>query len=391
MQSANKLLTIPAILLVMITAGVFVPSCLNKKNIEIISADILNSKNFHSNLQESAQESSINFSDTYFIADQKKKAIADQGIILKIGEKELAVPQEELYKWISIELIKKNCPEIISPPKKYCSAFDLLINESNIKKFLSGSAGVNYFSGHGKKLLIQENVFKIKKAITISKGKSALKIPLISLSESQENTELLGTGKTSFAGSSENRIANIEIGSSKLNNAEVLPGEEFSALKTIGKISAEEGYKPEANIRGGKTVMALGGGLCQVSTTLFRAALNAGLKITARSNHSYPIGYYSPQGTDAALAYPYTDLKFVNNTANKIYIGRKIENFQLIFEIYGKNDGRKVKINGPRILEKKEDGSFKTILHQEVYYAGVLSKKSLFSSFYRPKSDFPHE
>lgn len=296
-----------------------------------------------------------------------------------------------MRKWISVEIIKKECPEIMRPRTEFCSVFDLAINENIIENFIENNISLNSFTEPGKKLLIKENILKIKKSIAQAEENNVIEIPLLASSESALNIEILGIGKTSFAGSSENRIINIEIGSAKISGAIIAPGEEFSALKTIEQVSAEAGYKPEANIRGGKTVMALGGGLCQVSTTLFRAALNAGMKITQRANHSYPIGYYSPQGTDAAIAYPYTDFRFINDTESSIFIQRKIENFQLIFEIYGKNDGRIVKINGPHILEKKEDGSLKTILHQEIYRGGDLWRKNSFSSFYRPKSEFPHE
>lgn len=331
------------------------------------------------------------FPDTYFLADQKKKNIVDKGIILAIGKKEIRVPQEVLYKWISVELVKKNRPLAASLNSDYYSVFDTILNEKEIKDYLAENIGLKNLSEPGKKLLIGENVLKIKKSFDQFGGKSALKIPLLTSSASAEEIVILGIGQTGFAGSSKDRITNIEIGSSKIDGIIIQPGEEFSTLKAIGRVTAEEGYKPEANIRGGKTVMALGGGLCQVSSTLFRAALNSGLKITARANHSYPVAYYSPQGTDAAIAYPSLDFKFTNDMESPIFIQRRIENFQLIFDIYGTDSGRIVKIDGPHILEKKEDGSLRTILHQEVYQYGELLKKSSFSSFYRPKSQFSHE
>lgn len=209
--------------------------------------------------------------------------------------------------------------------------------------------------------------------------------------EKEEYIEILGTGQTNFAGSSSARIANIKIGSSKIDGISISAGEEFSFLKTAGKVTASEGYLPEANIRGGKTVMALGGGLCQVSTTLFRAALNAGLKITQRINHSYPVGYYSPQGTDAAIAHPSIDLKFINDTKNSIIIEKNIENFELKFNIYGISDLREIKISGPFILEKKENGHFKTALYQEIYKDEEIIRKDSFYSYYRTKEEFPKE
>jgi len=230
-----------------------------------------------------------------------------------------------------------------------------------------------------------------KEETSAAEQKEIKMFPLSSLITIEKNAVILGTGKTDFTGSSKDRIININIGSSKIDGITIKPNEEFSTLKTIGRITARKGYKLEANIRDGKTVMALGGGVCQVSTTLFRATLNAGLKITRRYNHSYPIEYYYPQGTDAAIAYPYKDFKFINDTGYPISIKRKIEDSQLIFDIYGTNIGRSAKINGPYITKKEKDGSFKTILYQEVYQDGKLARKSSFPSFYLPKSKFPHE
>jgi len=209
--------------------------------------------------------------------------------------------------------------------------------------------------------------------------------------EEENRKVLLGTGKTSFAGSSEDRITNIKIGALAVNEKIIQPGQEFSTLSAIGKVTAEKGYQLEANIRNGKTVMALGGGLCQISTTLFRAALNAGMNITARKNHAYAVGYYSPQGTDAAIANPSLDFKFINNTEHPIFIQSRIENFQLIIEIFGAKNNRKVEIQGPILINKNEDGSLETILYQKIYEDDILIEKSSFYSYYRPKKDFPHE
>lgn len=199
---------------------------------------------------------------------------------------------------------------------------------------------------------------------------------------------LLGTGKTSFAGSSKDRIANITIGSSKIDGIILQPGQEFSTLNTIGEVTTRLGYKPEANIRNGKTVMALGGGLCQVSTTTFRAALNSGMKITQRKNHAYAIGYYSPQGTDAAIANPDLDFKFINDTGSPVLIKAHIEKYQLIIEISSNKNQRQTKIKGPAILQKNPDGGMKTVLYQEVYEGEKLLRKSTFYSYYRPHEEF---
>jgi len=104
--------------------------------------------------------------------------------------------------------------------------------------------------------------------------------------------ELIGSGHSNFAGSPTNRRHNIKVGAEKLNGLIIKPGEEFSLVTALGPTTAEAGYLPELVIKGNKTVPEYGGGLCQVATTMFRAALGTGLPITERKNHSYRVSYY---------------------------------------------------------------------------------------------------
>jgi len=174
-------------------------------------------------------------------------------------------------------------------------------------------------------------------------------------------TDLIGRAKTSFAGSSASRITNIKIGTSKLNGILIAPGEEFSAVKAIGEVNEEEGYKKEFVIKGDKSIEEFGGGLCQLATTLFRLALNTGLSITERQNHSYVVGYYGP-GLDATIYGPHPDLRFINDTENYILLQGIVENNNLIFELYGRKDGRKITISEPRIKDRISPPDTKYIL-----------------------------
>ena len=161
--------------------------------------------------------------------------------------------------------------------------------------------------------------------------------------------ELVGEGKTSWNGSPANRIHNLTLGSQKINGTIVEPGDEFSTVKTIGEIDAKTGFLPELVIKNGTQVVPdYGGGLCQVSTTLFRAVLNAGLKITARTNHSFRVSYYEPPvGMDATIYDPAPDFKFVNDMKNPIMIWTIPTQNGLDFQIYGTKDNRKVSISDP--------------------------------------------
>ncbi len=114
-------------------------------------------------------------------------------------------------------------------------------------------------------------------------------------------TELVGSAKTSFLGSGDSRIHNIALGISQFNGTFLAPGQEFSAVNAIGFVTEDKGYVKEYVIKDNKSVKELGGGLCQVGTTLFRLALSAGLPITERVPHRYVIKYYGP-GLDATAS-----------------------------------------------------------------------------------------
>ncbi len=167
--------------------------------------------------------------------------------------------------------------------------------------------------------------------------------------------ELIASGTTDFRSSPANRIHNINIGMTAINGTLIKPGEEFSTLGKLGKIDASTGYLPELVIRNNQTLPDYGGGLCQVSTTLFRAALNAGLKITERSNHSYRVSYYEPPvGMDATIYDPAPDFKFVNNYDSYLLVQGHISGTKITFEIYGTKDNRIINIATPNIYDYVE-------------------------------------
>ncbi|OGK34911.1 hypothetical protein A3F58_03750 [Candidatus Roizmanbacteria bacterium RIFCSPHIGHO2_12_FULL_37_9b] len=127
-------------------------------------------------------------------------------------------------------------------------------------------------------------------------------------------------------------------------------GSVFSFNDTVGDISSLTGYKPAYIIKSGKTVLGDGGGVCQVSTTLFRAALNAGLPILERTAHAYRVGYYendSKPGFDATVFAPNPDLKIKNDSPASILIQTEVDqvNNLLYFRFYGKKDQRKIEIS----------------------------------------------
>lgn len=187
---------------------------------------------------------------------------------------------------------------------------------------------------------------------------SRVQEPSIKARESSDITkygikELIGTATTTFTGSSANRVHNVKTGVQAISGALIKPGEEFSTTGHLGQIDASTGYLQEMVIKEDKTVPEFGGGLCQVSTTLFRAAMNSGLKITERHNHSYRVSYYEPPiGMDATIYTPSPDLKFVNNTPSYILVQGRVEGYKATFDFYGTKDGREIEISEPYIYDQ---------------------------------------
>ena len=164
--------------------------------------------------------------------------------------------------------------------------------------------------------------------------------------------ELIGTATTDFRKSPDNRVHNIQTGVKYISGAVIKPGEEFSTISRLGTIDQNSGYLPELVIKENATVPEFGGGLCQVSTTLFRAAMNSGLKISQRQNHSYRVSYYEPPvGMDATIYYPNPDFKFINTTDNYILINGHVEGTKITFDIYGTKDSRTVTITDPVVYD----------------------------------------
>jgi len=164
--------------------------------------------------------------------------------------------------------------------------------------------------------------------------------------------ELIGKATTDFVRSPDNRVHNIKNGVKYISGALIKAGEEFSTVSKLGQFDESGGYLPELVIKEDKTIPEFGGGLCQVSTTLFRSVLDAGLKITERQNHSYRVSYYEPPvGMDATIYSPKPDLRFINTTDNAILIYGYVSGYQITFEIYGTDDGREVEISNPEIFD----------------------------------------
>ena len=219
--------------------------------------------------------------------------------------------------------------------------------------------------------------------------------------------ELVSVGTSNFSGSPSNRIHNFKTGASKFNGVIIKPGEAFSFNKILGPVDASTGYLPELVIKENKTVPEYGGGLCQVSSTSFRAALNAGFPILERVNHAYPVVYYYPLGTDATIYLPSPDFKFKNDSTSYILIQTSVSGNTLKFEFYGTKKPVVSKFasnpEGQDAVLKVEDikpllydqewagkGSVRSIWYRLLYEGDKLIKTDTFRSSYESPDKYPH-
>lgn len=224
-------------------------------------------------------------------------------------------------------------------------------------------------------------------------------------------TELVASGTSQFKGSIPNRIQNIKTAQASFDGVVIAPGATFSFNHYLSEIVEANGYADAYVIFGNKTVLGPGGGVCQVSTTMFRAAFFAGFPITERWEHAYRVGYYEPpKGLDAAVFVPSADMKFVNDTPNYILIEAALDekNLRLTFNFYGtRPNGREVKMTEPVVSNKVPHpptkyiddptlprGTTKQIdfavdgedvtLYREIYQNGQLVTREKFFSHYDP-------
>ncbi len=327
--------------------------------------------------------------------------IQNAPVFLQSKESTWKINKPELASWLDLALNEN-------------SQISLSLNQAEIKNFLASAASaINseptnaqlkwkndridfiVLARSGRKLNEETSIQKIKQGVLSGQKNIELAIDEIEPEVSNKNIDelgisnLLGRGESNFSGSTKNRIHNLTLGASKMNGLLVKPGEEFSFGQKIGAIDGQAGYLPELVIKNKQTIPEFGGGMCQVSTTLFRAALNSGLKITERHPHAYPVHYYDPPGFDATVYPPSPDLKFVNDTPNNILLQSRVEGNKLIFEIYGTADGRQAKIVGPTITYKGEDGSLRTMLKQQVWREGKMEREDKFPSYYKSADLYP--
>lgn len=201
-------------------------------------------------------------------------------------------------------------------------------------------------------------------------------------------THLIARGTSNFSGSPRNRVHNIGVGADKFDSTLIEPGATFSFNDTLGAVDASTGYLPELVIKDHDTIPEYGGGLCQVSTTMFRGAIDAGFPIIERKNHAYAVAYYAPQGTDATIYPGSSDFMFTNDTPGTVLVQTKSEGRILTFDFYGTPDGRLVNKTKPRAYGHFGAGGMKAEWGYTVTISDVILTEQTFTSTYRPPAEF---
>jgi len=244
--------------------------------------------------------------------------------------------------------------------------------ETQNGKFTLENDRVTEFQGSqsGKALNIENSLNSIDQAL---QDKSAIAELIVDVTEpalpigdlnNLGIEELIGSGESNFYGSSTTRIHNVQIGANMLNGLLIAPDEEFTTIGNLTPITRANGYLSELVIKGSETIPELGGGLCQIGTTMFRVAINSGLPITQRRPHSYQVSYYNPVGFDATIYDPNPDMRFTNDTGHYILIQTIIDipNRYLKFEFWGTSDNRQIEKTSFRYWDRTSPPA--TIYHE---------------------------
>ncbi len=266
-----------------------------------------------------------------------------------------------------------------------------------------GKATVFHPSRSGQKLDQTAAIAAIKQAVAASADQRTLTLAVATVQpQVNENTlndlginELISEGVTYFPGSPSERLQNIRVGQSKFNGVLLKPGQVFSFGALLGDVGPAQGYAPGLVIIGNHEEKQYGGGLCQVSSTAYRAALLAGLPILQRTNHSFAVKYYTAPfgipGVDATIYYPQVDMKFLNDTGHYILIQTIMQGTTLKFDFYGTKT-KSGRIRGPFFVSGSLDATkpSHTVFYRDVLdLSGNVTKTDSINTYYQSSLDFP--
>jgi vancomycin resistance protein YoaR len=308
--------------------------------------------------------SGIPYTDLEKRLDQWEEDKLDQKVTLVSDQKEFTVSLKELSAGVdktkALNDIKANPGQTVQAEIAVDQEKSRQVLEKNLAKLKRQAVNATY--------KIQNNQFVVKPAVA-GKAPAVDKIvaeidkrTFSSLSEpvqviledlpAKVSTEavkklafdgVIGEFQTKFNPGDRNRTANLSRAAKALDQKIIKPGATFSFNDTVGPRTPATGYKEAYVMEGNKYVLGTGGGICQVSSTLYSAILMADLQVTERTPHGVPVDYI-PLGQDATVSYGQVDLKFKNNTQNLVYIRTTVQSGSLTIKLYGKKTGKKVTI-----------------------------------------------
>ena len=200
---------------------------------------------------------------------------------------------------------------------------------------------------------------------------------LLNADETVLYADLLSQKSTSLGGSSANRVGNIALAASKIDNVVLMPGQSFSYNDVVGQRTVEAGFREAGAYADGRVVQAVGGGICQVSSTLYYCALTANLQIDQRTNHYFTVGYIEP-GMDATVSWGGPEFVFTNNRTFPIVIRARMENGFVTVEIWGTD------VDGSTVSMSYAQSGMSVVTYRGVYDrdGNLISKNQEATSLY---------
>lgn len=283
-------------------------------------------------------------------SDNRKWELEDQQVITWLDPQSNGWNKMKVEEWVS---------ELAGTVNREAQNASFRFENGRVQEFNHGKQGLRLLQGETADRIIRM-LLQLEQGTSASPVELAMETtePVIKTSDVNDLgiKELLARGESWFSGSITNRIFNLKKSAEAINGVLVAPGETFSFNTEVGEISSNTGYRQAYIIKDGKTILGDGGGVCQTSSTLFRAVLNAGLPIEERAAHAYRVSYYEENyqpGFDATIFQPAPDFKFKNDTPGHILIQMVFDEKQkyLAFEIYGTSDGRKAEVSKARVWD----------------------------------------
>lgn len=318
--------------------------------------------------------------------------IQDYNLVIHKGKTGKSADLERLKESILQALEKRDFDTVIDCPYTEHAYVDLVIQEiaQEIQKEVSNAG----FDKEANEVIPSQEGISIDtdRAVEIynqtAEGADAVielivTKPEISTEDMKANlfTTAIGNYSTNGGGTS-NRRSNISLAVKAIDNKVLLPGETFSYNDTLGKRTTEKGYKEAGAYSDGSVVQEVGGGICQVSSTLFAAVLETNLEIVQRRNHSMTVSYM-PMGLDATVSWGGPDLKFKNNRKYPIKISASYNGGKIYVEILGANE-----TDTTTKVSTKATGDMSVDTYRSIYDASgaLISEEKVCSSKYRPKA-----